>query len=39
MLRTFVEVRPGERREVGLAFFALLAIMAGHTRLETARDA
>ena len=39
MLRTFTDVRPEERRGVVGAFLALFGILAGHTLLETARDA
>ncbi|MBW2522571.1 MAG: HEAT repeat domain-containing protein [Deltaproteobacteria bacterium] len=35
----FVDVRTGELRPVMQAFFTLFCIIAGHTALETARDA
>lgn len=35
----FIDVRPGEVRPVLQAFFTLLCVIAGHTVLETARDA
>ena len=34
-----VDIRPEERRTTWAAFFSLLGITAGHTLLETARDA
>jgi ATP/ADP translocase len=39
MFRTFSDVRPEERAGVIGAFLALFGILAGHTLLETARDA
>jgi ATP:ADP antiporter, AAA family len=39
MLLTLGDVRPEERRGVAAAFVTILAILAGHTLLETARDA
>jgi ATP:ADP antiporter, AAA family len=39
MLGSLAEVRPEERKGVALAFFTLLGVLAGHTLLETARDA
>jgi len=39
MLPTLGEVRPEERRGATAAFVTLLGILAGHTLLETARDA
>lgn len=38
-LARVVDVRPDERRLVTLAFATLFAVIAGHTVLETARDA
>lgn len=38
-MRGLFDVREGERRQVALAFAALLGITAAHTVLETARDA
>src|SRR5688500_9937003 len=38
-LESFHDVRPGERRGVAAAFLTLFGILAGHTLLETARDA
>lgn len=38
-LGRFVDIRTGERRPTLAAFTALLGITAGHTLLETARDA
>ena len=38
-LRKFVDVRAGELRPVALATSILFAMVAGHTMLETARDA
>lgn len=35
----FLDVRPGERMPAGLAFATLFGLVAGHTSLETARDA
>ncbi len=39
MLSTLGDVRPEERRGAAAAFLTILAILAGHTLLETARDA
>ena len=39
MLRAFADVRPEERPGVTGAFLTLFGILAGHTLLETARDA
>ena len=39
MLRAFADVRPEERAGVTAAFLTLFGILAGHTLLETARDA
>ncbi|MCA9592177.1 MAG: hypothetical protein KC776_02675 [Myxococcales bacterium] len=39
MLADLVQVRPSERRASFVAFGTLLALMAGHALLETARDA
>jgi AAA family ATP:ADP antiporter len=39
MLRAFADVRPEERAGVTGAFLTLFGILAGHTLLETARDA
>jgi len=39
MLSTLGEVRPEERRGATAAFVTLFGILAGHTLLETARDA
>lgn len=39
MLSTLGDVRPEERRGAAAAFVTILAILAGHTLLETARDA
>ena len=39
MLRGFLDIRPGERRNTFAAFATLLAVTTGHTMLETARDA
>lgn len=39
MLAWFADVRPEERRGVAAAFLTLLGVLAGHTLLETARDA
>ncbi len=39
MLRAFTDVRPEERAGVTAAFLTLFGILAGHTLLETARDA
>src|SRR6185503_598859 len=39
MLRAFTDVRPEERAGVTGAFLTLFGILAGHTLLETARDA
>lgn len=39
MFSSWAEVRPDERRAVTAAFLTLLGILAGHTLLETARDA
>ena len=39
MLRAFADVRPEERPGVTAAFLTLFGILAGHTLLETARDA
>jgi ATP/ADP translocase/HEAT repeat protein len=39
MLRSFAEIRPEERRGTAAAFLSLFGILAGHTLLETARDA
>src|SRR5262245_3441602 len=38
-VRRLVDIRAGEGRSIASAFFALLGITAGHTLLETARDA
>jgi ATP/ADP translocase len=39
MLSTLGDVHPEERRGAAAAFVTILAILAGHTLLETARDA
>src|SRR5450432_984191 len=39
MLAPLGDVRPGERRGAGAAFLTIFWILAGHTLLETARDA
>lgn len=39
MLAWLADVRPEERRGVAAAFLTLFGILAGHTLLETARDA
>ena len=39
MLAPLADVRPGERRGAVAAFLTLFGILAGHTLLETARDA
>src|SRR5690242_20994375 len=39
MIRAFADVRPEERPGVTAAFLTLFGILAGHTLLETARDA
>ncbi len=39
MLGGLIQIRPGERRATFVAFGTLLALMAGHGLLETARDA
>jgi AAA family ATP:ADP antiporter len=38
-LRSFLDIRQGERRNTFAAFATLLCITTGHTLLETARDA
>src|SRR3954469_14969644 len=38
-MAALVDIRPAERRPAILAFSALFGITAGHTLLETARDA
>ena len=38
-LRSFLDIREGERRNTFAAFATLLCITTGHTLLETARDA
>ena len=38
-LASFTDVRPEERRGASGAFLVLFGILAGHTVLETARDA
>lgn len=37
-LSTLVDIRRGERAAVGVAFVTLMAVVAGHSLLETARD-
>src|SRR5207245_3325649 len=39
MLAPLGDVRPGERRGAAAAFLTIFGILAGHTLLETARDA
>jgi hypothetical protein len=39
ILQRIGEIRPEERRGAGAAFVTLLGTLAGHTLLETARDA
>lgn len=39
MLAKFLGLRPEDRRDTGVAFFTLVAILAAHSMLETARDA
>ena len=39
MLAPLGDVRPGERRGTVAAFLTIFGILAGHTLLETARDA
>ncbi|HET7291464.1 MAG TPA: Npt1/Npt2 family nucleotide transporter [Vicinamibacteria bacterium] len=39
MFSSLADVRPEERRGVAAAFLTLLGVLAGHTLLETARDA
>jgi ATP/ADP translocase len=39
MLRSFAEIRPDERRGAAAAFLSIFGVLAGHTLLETARDA
>src|SRR5213594_133326 len=39
MLRAYADIRPEERPGVTAAFLTLFGILAGHTLLETARDA
>lgn len=39
MLAKLLGLRPEDRRDTGVAFFTLVAILAAHSMLETARDA
>ncbi len=39
VLAKLLGLRPEDRRDTGVAFFALVAILAAHSMLETARDA